>query len=401
MLCAATFHSNSCNSQSKPANTKSNSTNTGKVNSSTSNFTEEKDYTEFVRARVMDKVGFSQPVEAVSLLIPKNWNYDGNIMWVQPGAPCAGNNMSIKASSPDGKFIFEMLPNLIWGFAPGQSQSNQMQGNNCSYGEPMDAETYFKNVFARNELGNPEVISLKANPDGLKAMQEVNEKGRRELMGYGYASQMNFYPSAIYAQVKWSNGTEGIILCGVNIFEAIMPNNYNGTSSKVYTTSASNRIVFRYPASESDKAANMLSLIMASVRTNTAWKTTVDNYWLGVRQKSHVAHIGTIKMIDDNTREIGNRAIAKGQQNLNNMDANMRSWEASQQSSDRIYTNFVKAIREVETYRDETGKIELSSGYNHAWSRSDGGSFIMSDNPNFDPSSVFQDQRWKEMKKVK
>jgi hypothetical protein len=78
------FYSNSCNSQSKPANTKSNSTNTGKVKSSTSNFTEGKDYTEFVRARVMDKVGFSQPVEAVSLLIPKNWNYDGNIMWVQP-----------------------------------------------------------------------------------------------------------------------------------------------------------------------------------------------------------------------------------------------------------------------------------------------------------------------------
>jgi hypothetical protein len=54
----------------------------------------------------------------------------------------------------------------------------------------------------------------------------------------------------------------------------------------------------------------------------------------------------------------------------------------------------------VENYRDETGKIEMSSGYSHAWSRSDGSSFIMSNNPNFDPSLVFQDQQWKEMKKV-
>ncbi len=86
MLCTATlFIMNSCNSQSKPADSKSNSTNSAKVKSSSSNYTEGKDYIEFVRARVLDKVGFSQPVEALSLLIPKNWKYEGNIMWNQPG----------------------------------------------------------------------------------------------------------------------------------------------------------------------------------------------------------------------------------------------------------------------------------------------------------------------------
>lgn len=400
LTCATALLSiTSCNGQNKPANIKSNSTVSGKVKTATSSYTEGKDYTEFVRARILDKVGFSEPVEALSLLIPKNWKHEGNIMWNQPGTACAGNNMNIKAASPDGKFIFEMLPGLIWAFAPGQGQPNQPQGNYCSYGEPMDAETYFKNVFVRNELGNPEIISLKANAGGISAIQEKNEKARQELMSYG-ASQVNFYPSAITAKVKWSNGSDGIILCGVNISETIVPNIYNGTSTKVYTTTIFERVVFMYPATESDKAANMLSFIMGSIRTNTSWKNTVDNYWLGVRQQSNVAHIGRIKMIDEQTRQIGERAIKQGQQNLNNMDANMRSWEASQQSQDRIHTNFVKAIREVETYRDETGRIELNSGYNHAWSRSDGGSFIMSDNPNFDPSSVFQDQRWKEMKKV-
>jgi len=106
-------------------------------------------------------------------------------------------------------------------------------------------------------------------------------------------------------------------------------------------------------------------------------------------------------MLDEQTRQIGENAIRKGQQNLTNMDANMRSWEASQQSQDRIHTNFVKAIREVETYHDETGTVELNSGYDHAWSRSDGSSYIMSDNPNFDPAAVFLDNKWKEMKRVK
>ena len=392
-----------CNGQTKNTPNKNTSTNSATMNTGAVKYTEGKDFTEFVRARVMDKAGFSQPVEAFSILIPKTWKFDGGIIWNPPGTTCAGVNQGVKAQSPDGKFIFEMLPAHMWAYNsdPQMRQMNQDGGNfkYCSYGEPLDAEAYFRNVFVQNELNNPEVISVKVTPGGVQAMQENNNKIRQELMQYG-ASNVNFYPSGIYAKVKWSNGSEGIVFCGVNNIETVIPNPYNGTSSKIFTSVASERVVFMHPASESAKAANMLSVIMGSLRTNTAWKNTIDNFWLDVRQKKQIAHIGTIKMLDEQTRQIGENTIRKGQQNLNNMDANMRNWEASQAAQDRIHTSFIKTIREVETYRDETGRIELSSGYNHAWSRSDGSSFIMSDNPNFNPSSVFQDQRWKEMKKV-
>ena len=105
-------------------------------------------------------------------------------------------------------------------------------------------------------------------------------------------------------------------------------------------------------------------------------------------------------MMDEQTRRMGEAAIRKGNERLQNMDSEMRTWEASQQSQDRIHTNFIKTIREVENYQDETGKIELASGYGHAWSRGDGTSFILSDNPDFDPAFVLKDQNWKEMKKV-
>ncbi len=72
----------------------------------------------------------------------------------------------------------------------------------------------------------------------------------------------------------------------------------------------------------------------------------------------------------------------------------MRNWKASQQSQDRIHTNFIKTIREVENYRDESGKVKLSAGYNYARSRGDGSSYILSDNPNFDPAAVFLDNNW-------
>ncbi|MES2849430.1 MAG: hypothetical protein V4685_10265 [Bacteroidota bacterium] len=397
---AAMLQVTSCNSQNKTTPGKSNP---DSKKAASGEYAEGKDYTEFTRARILDKVGFNQPVEAFSLLLPKNWKVDGNVIWNQPGTTCAGNNQSVKASSPDGKYSFEMLPNDMWGYNtdPQMDQFNRSQPmvKYCWYGQPMNAEAYYKNVFAPNELGNPQLISINENPGGVNAMEESNNKTRQELMRYG-ASQVNFTPSAVYAKVKWSNGQEGIVLCAVNIITTNVPNTYTGTSTTIYTSIATERVVLKYPASESSKAANLISMIMSSVRTNTAWKSSVDNFWLSVRQQKQIAHIGKIKMMDEQTRQMGENAIKKGQQNLNAMDANMRNWEASQQSQDRIHTNFVKAIREVETYKDETGRIELSSGYNHAWSRSDGGSFIMSDNPNFDPSSVFQDQQWKEMKKV-
>ena len=397
-LCLLTFSAlmlgiTSCNSQA----------NTGAAKKvSSTKFVEGKDYSLFTRARVMDRTGFSQPVEAFSLLIPKGWQYSGDILWTPPGSTCAGVNSYFKAKSPDGKYSFEMLPNFMWGFVT-DPQLAQFQKNStstyCSYGEPLDAEHYLKQMFIPRELGNPQLLEMKINEAGAKEMQIKSEKYRREMVSYNYG-QNNFYPSAVNAKVKWNNGAEGIVICGVLILEGIIPNAYDGSYSKTYTSSAMERIVFKYPAGEGAKAANMLSVIMSSLRTNIAWKNSVDNYWLQVRQKSYVNHIGKIKMMDELTRQIGEQTIRNGQKNLDNMDANMRSWETTQQSQDRMHTNFIKSIREVENYQDATGKVELSSGYNHAWSRSDGSSFIMSDNPNFDPSSVFQDQRWQEMKKV-
>ena len=77
----------------------------------------------------------------------------------------------------------------------------------------------------------------------------------------------------------------------------------------------------------------------------------------------------------------------------------MRDWENQQASQDQQHRQFVQTIREVETYSDGQGKVELSSGYQQAWSRGDG-TYILSNASGFDPSSVFQDPAWKEMQKT-
>lgn len=365
-------------------------------------YAEGKDYLIYERVRLLDSTGFTEPQEAYSILLPKGWKHEDDIIWNQPGSSCAGTFKKMKAGSPDGQYELEMLPDIIyaWNSNPEVLRFNQSNGSSpyCETREPIEAEAYLRNVFAA-EIGNPEIVEVESNPYVIDRMKQQNESSMQELRQYG-AGDMQFNQTAVNARVKWKDGREGMITVGSNILEMMVPNIYDGTYGKIYTTQITQRTVFKYPSKESDAAKNQFSMIMSSFRSNPAWNDAVNRFWKEARQRSNTVHVGRIKMMDEQTRRIGEQAIRNGQQRLNDMDAQMRNWEASQASQDRMHTEFIKTIREVENFRDETGKYEMTSGYDHVWSRGDGSSFILSDNPNFDPSSVFQDQQWKQMKKV-
>lgn len=368
------------------------------------NWVEGKDYLLYKRVRLMDKTGFAEPAEAYSLLLPNDWKNDGDIIWINPGQTCAGTYRKMKASSADGKYTFEMLPDALYAWNPN-SEINQYQSSDrngfCNTGQPMNAETYLRQVFTK-ELGGAEVVSIEANSAVVEQMQQWNDRARNELMQYG-ASDVKFDQTALNAILKWNDGTEGMVTLGATIMTTTIPNVYTGAYTQSYSTQITKRTVFKYPASDKEQAKHLYGMVMSSFRTNPAWNDAVNTFWRQARQQSHTVHVGKIAMMDAETKRIGEQAIRNGQDRLKAMDTQMRSWESSQNSQDRMHTEFIKTIREVENYQDaSTGnKYEMTSGYNHAWSRGDGTSFVLSNSPNFNPASVFQDQNWKEMRKVR
>lgn len=397
--------------------TKSTKQTTGKMTSQTNTasaspnqFMEGKDYMQYQRIRLMDNRGFTQPQEAYSVLIPKSWEGKGEIIWVGPGNNGAGTYRHMLAKSKDGKYLFEMLPDVIYSWNPATAGMGFNQDNNFSRtGQPMNAETYLRQILVR-ELGNAQVVSVEPNQGVIDRMRQNNTKAVNELMQYG-AAQVNFDQSALNATIKWNDGSEALVTLGITVIATTVPNVYTGGSNQIYTTSVNQRTVFKYPASDREHAKNLYGIIMSSVRTNPAWNNAVNQFWLQARQQSHTAHVGRIAMMDAETKRIGEQAIKNGQDRQKAMETQARNWEISQNSTynstsstnDRMHTEFIKTIREVENYQDaSTGnKYEMTSGYNHAWSRGDGTSFILSNNPNFNPASVFQDQNWKEMRKVR
>lgn len=365
---------------------------------------EANDYFVFERVRIMDNHGFTQPVEALSLLLPQGWSHQGEIIWIMPGQPCAGNNMWFTASSPDKAYSLDFMPNMLLNWSSNQelmqfNMFNAGQSPFCGYSQPVGAEQYLRQTFV-NELGNPQIIKVEPNNEVVLALQPMIEKSRMELMQYG-AADVQSYPSAVNAEVKWNDNTEGfVMLCSV-VGETVIQNIYTGGFDKSFTTSLSKRTVFRYPAGEKEKAKLLFSAIMASIHSNPAHGNAVNNFWQQVRQQSNRLHWDKIKLMDEQTRQIGERTIQQGNQRLKDMDNQMRTWEAKQtSSSDRMHKEFIKTIREVENFQDETGKYEVAAGYDHVWSRGDGSSFVLSNNSNFDAAATFQDQAWKKMTKV-
>lgn len=367
---------------------------------STDNFAEGKDYTIFKRFRLMDKNGFAEPVEAYSLMLPKDWTLDGDVVWVPVGQPCQGTSRNFKATSADGKYSYEVFPVLTWSFTEDQQMAYFMQQQttkNCRFDKPMNAEEYTTSQFLA-EIGNPTISNVQRNNEVIKELEKNMDKYRSEFASRGATFQTN--NDAITADLKFSDGNEGFLMVSVSNGTLTIPNVYNGTYTQNYTSTSPTRIIFKYPKGEKEKAKELFTTIYSSFKTNPVWNETVEKYWRDNRNKSYAESMNTIRLMDERTKQIAQQTIENGKKSLANIDNQMRSWEAKQASQDRMHTAFIKTIRGVENYQDSNGTVEVQSGYNHVWSKNDNNTILMTNSPNFDPSSVFQDQNWKEMKKL-
>ncbi|MEO8583559.1 MAG: hypothetical protein ABI415_07170, partial [Flavitalea sp.] len=73
------------------------------------------------------------------------------------------------------------------------------------------------------------------------------------------------------------------------------------------------------------------------------------------------------------------------------------SYWNTQKALEKSNTQFSDNMRGVERYRDGNSEYQLPSGYNNAWVNNKG-EYLMSDQPDFDPS-VTENGNWKQLNK--
>ncbi|MEO8587741.1 MAG: hypothetical protein ABI432_00070 [Flavobacteriales bacterium] len=358
------------------------------------NLTAGKDYVLLERRRFLDEQGFDRPVEAFSMLFPKDWKTEGGVRWKGIGE-CRGEitSMLVKASSPDGKIQFEITGPRAFNWADDQMMMQAMiagaQAGGCAVNQPFTAEQYIQG-YAQQDLGAT-ASEIVADERRMARSAEMDRQANAISAQYGNNSEQS--TTFANGKITWPDGTEGIMEAGVTNVITRKPDPFTGGVSSFSSTQVFYCSITRFPPERKEEAMRMLALFSSSHRMNPIWTKAKENF---LTQLGNMEHAGRMEKI----RLMGEQAQAYAKSQSDASDRQMRGWEQQQASQDTQHTQFVKTIREVETYNDgANGRVELTSGYEHAWSRGDG-SYILSNSPNFDPSSVLQDQAWKPMQQV-
>ncbi|MBL0035940.1 MAG: hypothetical protein IPP26_09265 [Flavobacteriales bacterium] len=357
-------------------------------------FTPGKDYVVLKRVRFLDEMGFDRPVEAFSMLFPTDWKTEGGVRWKGVGE-CRGEivSMPVKATSPDGKIQFESTAPRAFNWADDQMMAQALmagaQAGGCGVNQPFTAEQYIQG-YAQQDLGAT-ASEIMSDDRRMTRAREMDEQANAIATQYGNNSEQ----STTYAKgmLTWPDGTHGIMEAGVTNSITRKPDMYTGGVSTFSSTMVFYVTITRFVPERKEEAERMLALFTSSHRMNPVWQQAKENY---LTQLGNIEHAGRMEKI----RLMGEQAQAYANAQGDASDRQMRNWEQQQASQDNQHTQFVKTIREVETWNDgSNGRVELTSGYDHAWSRGDG-SYILSNSPNFDPSSVLKDQAWKPMQQV-
>lgn len=383
------------------------------------------DFVVLERKRFFDDKGYIQAVEAFSLLVPRGWRSEGGVQWKNP-FNCAGEVYApfLRVSSPEGSQVssprggitYNSLPMQVWGSSsdPGMRQNMQMmaQQGGCAVAPPMSAEQYLRQVLAPRDFDNPTIVSVEANQEVIQQMLAKSEKHRATAQSMGM--NMDIRADAVLARLKWADGSEGIGFTTVSNFTNTMQNTYTGGMQQLSTSVAGERSFVRYPAARRKEGEQFIAMLRSSYRSNPEWERSIEAFSLRMREWRDQNHQQVMAGLEANRQQMiaghqqrmadiqqrGAANTAAFNQRMGGMDQNMRAWESRQSSSDRMHTAFVQSIRGVETWQGAGGAVELSSGYENAWTRGDG-TYILSNKPGFDPAAAFQDQAWQPLKRAK
>jgi hypothetical protein len=352
-------------------------------------FVEGKDYQVWQRVRVKDENGFAQPVEAYSLLLPKSWRTEGGVRWViNISCPADAVQNRFSATSPGREFRLDVFPqkNWQWYDDPMMLQHAQnsaaLGGAGCGLARPLDAAQYLREVLLPQDLPGATLVSHERNEPLSKAMLEQARAANAAFRASGVPVESR--PSAEIGRVRWADGRVGIVLCAVAQTVSFMPNLINGGTFASYQCQANVKTVLSGPPGREKDLEKLLSTIVASLRINPEWQAAVQRVYTNIAQVEQQETAKRAAMWRQTQQEIG--------------DLQRRTWEDSQASRDRIHESWGQVLRGVESWSEPGGgRIELSSGYNEAWSKGDG-TYILSNDPLFDPSVVFQ-ENWKKLEK--
>ncbi len=332
----------------------------------------------FEPAVIVDATGFERPVGAATLFIPHGWRTEGGVYWAADFLCVNGYNFIWRARSPDGAMGIGISPQMAWAFANGGPASPQP---GCPTVAIASVRQYLESSLAQS-LPGARVLDYRDRPD---LVVEVGARPQRTPMPMGEIQRWAEGGEVLFAFQENGRDMRGVSSAVVQFQKMItdmsatfandptvaqMPGGGMGRIESVngfafpgfYATAPNGRLDIRF-----------FEALRRTIKPNPQWAAKIAG---------HNAAIGRVALEESRKRS---EMITRTSEEISRI--RQETWNAYQESADRRAREFGELMKGVETYADTDapgGRVELSNQYNHAFRLNDG-SYVLSDDPNFDP----------------
>ncbi len=348
----------------------------------------QKDQPLLFRSHVVNDTQF-MGLEVLRMLIPKDWVFDGGLIWnfsKNPPEPFTVYTVT----SPDGASVLQQFPHLNMSW----SQDQMLQSSNAQAGltimQPMGALDFLKNVFipqVRQGVGGLKVLGSQPLPELAKQALAMNNM---TLQIFGGISPFTF-PYEIRADAG-SVGIEYVqngrrvteeFVATINYFISSMPTMSGMNVQSVSWTPVV--LSIRAPAEEMAAKTRLFQISLLSCRPNPVWNVSYTRL---------CAIVTRDKLRQQQEIFARYQQIHKTLQECD--DIIMQTYENRSASQDRMFDKYTQVNRGVETYIDPVNNrnVNIPTGYDNVWTN--GLDYVFTDSPGFNPNSI-STGNWQQM----
>ncbi len=339
---------------------------------------------EMTLASIMDTQGFGKAMVAAKALIPRGWRTHGGVAWNTSKPGCGPPAVfAWSAVSPDGQSVFELFPTEVWH----ASNSLSVQ---CQYGEFQDMRSYLTAYVMRRYPGarpgqyQPRQDFLDLQRQNIEANLSMINNSGLGIRGWADAGELAFtfnYNGAEY---------EGVV-AATGLF--YLSQTYNPLGGPpLMTLTAETNSTFAATGPKGTFNRKVAEAIRKSVKAEDEWAEKYFELMLkiggiqtqGVKDRAAIIVAAGAAMTANTiaaNKAAGERAVK------NSFADPAPVSQTGETADDRMQRKRIDGIRGVETYEDPVygGTVKLDNTYDHAWRVNNADSYILTNDPNFNP----------------
>jgi hypothetical protein len=345
----------------------------------------------FIRMKQVQLVDNSMnKMPAVDVLIPSNWQFQGDVRAANGMGGCFADleGIFIHAQNPDGSIVMESIPNFTWQYADDQSTVHTMtqEGQSftnagikpCPVMPPMHAADFLQKIILPKYRADRHVVSMDPYPAFDQLLRQ-----RLGLPLNDTSTQSAVRTEAARAHLEYEREGKPVEEW---ITVAQWIRTYPSGRGNIYDCHATMLMAFRTPKGQLESNEKVFQLIAFNIHHEKEWDAKLNGMIARLYQQQQVEEAKRSQMIAQFQMHVA--------QTINETTANaMRGANQAAFGQDQL-------IRGVQTFRNpETGAtFELSNLHDNAWLNG-GNEYIMSDDPNFNPNGKL-DGNWTSLQPV-